>query len=428
MVAEPVMVYEPNESVKQVSNLWTVKPIIPNGPEEENGRIFLIQILDRIGLSRGAQQLLINGRRFEMKRHYLYAMRTLPGIFTFGGQQLVYKMESKCAFCKHSPILLKYNVSLIFEILQITSTPTKLGYRAVLYCKIINGRNTNMWDIRQLFDYWSSRPDDKDLSDIEIQTKLASLLLSICFIRINKAAEINLTISNKDYLNQTAILCLSPKAYNSIDQYEIRKTGDPNIYPNSTLFTWLNHLYWHYWMDPEQIASLFWQPDGQSADKRRISLWLNSIQREIARQGLETIKLNIFTLHSVFSRAASNYYIYAANAGINDIASQLVGSHGQSYATQIVSQQRGGAIERNDISTLTGCYLQHSGNSTLSRSSIAQHLALPFYGTLPVGRGIEPSNSIRVQSDMIYINRQDNDDMSRQQDQWSSWNANELEH
>ncbi|KAA6389513.1 MAG: hypothetical protein EZS28_014958, partial [Streblomastix strix] len=163
------------------------------------------------------------------------------------------------------------------------------------------------------------------------------------------------------------------------------------------------------------IASLFWQPDGQPADKRRISLWLNSLLREIgirgataysfkhalstelARQGLDTTKLNIFTHHSVFSRAASNYYIYAANAGINDIASQLVGYHGQSYATQTIS-------------------------------SIAQPLALPFDETLPVGRGIEPTDNTRARSDIIYIDQYDNDDMSRQQDQWSSWNVNEYQH
>ncbi|KAA6377787.1 MAG: hypothetical protein EZS28_026684, partial [Streblomastix strix] len=177
------------------------------------------------------------------------------------------------------------------------------------------------------------------------------------------------------------------------------------------------------------IANLFWQPHGQPADKRRISLWLNSLLREIgirgataysfkhaastklARQGLDTTKLNIFTHHSVFSRATSNYYIYAANAGINDIASQLVGSHGQSYATQTISQQRGGAIERNSISTLPGCYLQHSGNRTLLRSSIAQPLALPFDETLPIGRGIEPIDNTRARSDITYIDQYDSDDI-----------------
>ncbi|KAA6384270.1 MAG: hypothetical protein EZS28_020206 [Streblomastix strix] len=199
-------------------------------------------------------------------------------------------------------------------------------------------------------------------------------------------------------------------------------------------------------MDPEQIASLFWQHDGQPADKRRISLRLNSLLREIgirgataysfkhaastelARQGLDTTKLNIFTHHSVFSKAANNYYIYAANAGINGIASQLVGSHGQSYVTQTISQQRGGAIEQSNISTLPGCYLQQSGNSTLLRSSIAQPLALPFYETPPVGQGIELTDNTRARSDIMYIDQYDSDDMSRQQDYWSSWNANEYQH
>ncbi|KAA6396924.1 MAG: hypothetical protein EZS28_007552 [Streblomastix strix] len=57
---------------------------------------------------------------------------------------------------------------------------------------------------------------------------------------------------------------------------------------------------------------------------------------ELARQRPETTKLNIFTHHSVFSRAASNYYIYPANVEINQIAFQLVGSLDQSYLNHLV--------------------------------------------------------------------------------------------
>ncbi|KAA6368387.1 MAG: hypothetical protein EZS28_036085 [Streblomastix strix] len=60
------------------------------------------------------------------------------------------------------------------------------------------------------------------------------------------------------------------------------------------------------------------------------------------------------------------------------------------------------------------------------RISTAQLLALSFYETLPVGRGIEPTDNTRARSDMIYFDQQD--DMSRQQDYWSSWIANELEY
>ncbi|KAA6357550.1 MAG: hypothetical protein EZS28_046923, partial [Streblomastix strix] len=232
---------------------------------------------------------------------------------------------------------------------------------------------------------------------------------------------------------------------NSIEQYEIRRTGDPKVCPNSTLFTWLNRLYWHYRIDFDHIANLFWQPDGKQADKRRTSLQLNFLLREIGIRGapaysfkhapstelavqrFETKKLNIFTHINEISRAASNYYIYPANVMINNIASQLVGNHGQCFATQTISYQSGGAIERSDISTLSECYLQHSGNSTLSQNSIDQPLALLFYENLLLGREIEPTDNTRVRSDVTYIDQQ-NDDMSRQQDKWSSWNANELEH
>ncbi|KAA6393490.1 MAG: hypothetical protein EZS28_010983 [Streblomastix strix] len=273
MVAGEAMVYKLNELVKQVPYPWKVKsmPIqrtkhgkskklfttrknssVTREREVEKGRMFLIQILDRIGLSRSAQQQLINGQRLETMRHYLYGMRKL-----------------------------------------------------------------------------------------------------------------------NDF----------------IEQYEIRKTGDPKVCPNSTLFTWINRQYWHYVMDFEHFANIFWQLDGQPVDKRRIKL---------ARQGFETTKLNIFTLRSEFLRAVSNHYIYATNAENNDIASYLVGSHGQSFTNQTISLQRGGAIERSNISTLPWCSQQHSGNSTLSRSSIAQPLAFPFYETLPVGRGIEPTDNTRA--------------------------------
>ncbi|KAA6370184.1 MAG: hypothetical protein EZS28_034288, partial [Streblomastix strix] len=98
MVTGPSIVYKLNESIKQVPYPWTVMSMpnqgtkhgkpkklfttwkdssIPHGPEVEKGRIFLTQILDRIGLSRGVQQLLINGQGFETQRHYLYSMRIL---------------------------------------------------------------------------------------------------------------------------------------------------------------------------------------------------------------------------------------------------------------------------------------------------------------------------------------------------------------
>ncbi|KAA6365027.1 MAG: hypothetical protein EZS28_039447 [Streblomastix strix] len=114
---------------------------------------------------------------------------------------------------------------------------------------------------------------------------------------------------------------------------------------------------------------------------------------EQAGQGLETTKLNTF------------------------LCTILMGIRGQSYATQTISQQIDSVIERNGINTLPVCDLYHSGNSMLSRNSIVQPLALPFYETLSVCRGIKSTDNTRARSDMIYFDQHRNDDMSRQQDQ-----------
>ncbi|KAA6395775.1 MAG: hypothetical protein EZS28_008695 [Streblomastix strix] len=248
---------------------------IPHGPVVEMERMLLTQNLDRIGLSRTAQQLLINGQKFETQRDYLYSMRTqaefsyehvlnIDQLLSISSGFLL--LEVINWFIRCNPIVFSVNtlqfcqnsmLSFIFDIQQITSTPQKLAYRAGFKLSDPKQKIFQYVDIRQLFDYWRSRPDDNDLSDTKIQTKLASLLIFICFIRINETAEINLAISNIDYKNKTAILCLSPKANNSIEQYEIRRTGDPKVCPNSTLFTWLNRLYWHYGIDFEYIANLF---------------------------------------------------------------------------------------------------------------------------------------------------------------------------
>ncbi|KAA6368434.1 MAG: hypothetical protein EZS28_036040 [Streblomastix strix] len=218
----------------------------------------------------------------------------------------------------------------------------------------------------------------------------------------------------------------------------------PNESVKQVPYPWTVKLMLYQWINHEKPKKLFttWkdssiphEPEADKADKRRISLWLNSILREIgirgetmysfkhaasselARSELKTTKLNIFTNDRAFSRAASNQYIYAANAEINYIASQLVGIHNQSYATYTFLKQRGKEIERSDICTLPGCYLQHSGNNTLSRSSIAQPLALPFNEIPPIRPGIDSIDKTRARSDMIYFDQHDNEDKSRHKDQ-----------
>ncbi|KAA6377032.1 MAG: hypothetical protein EZS28_027442 [Streblomastix strix] len=202
MVAGPAMIYKINESVKQIPYPWTVQPMhnqgtkhgkskklfttwkdssIPHGPEVEKGRIFLVQILDRIGLSRGAQQLLIYGLRFEIWRPYFLIITTLAECFQVYG----------------------LNVDQILFII--------LGFL--------------LYEIKNCFTEWN--PSATTANTLQ---SCLSTILSLIFDIQQKTS----TLSKPAYIT-----------------------------------------------DPDLIASLFWQPDGQPADKRRISLWLNSLSREI---------------------------------------------------------------------------------------------------------------------------------------------------
>ncbi|KAA6376895.1 MAG: hypothetical protein EZS28_027580 [Streblomastix strix] len=116
----------------------------------QKDRMFLTQIQDRIGLSRGAQQLLIDRRRFETQRHYLYAMRTLAEFSYEHGPSIdqllsispgFLLLEVINWFTRQNPSAFSANTlqsclnsthSLIFIILQTALTPSKMAYRAIL--------------------------------------------------------------------------------------------------------------------------------------------------------------------------------------------------------------------------------------------------------------------------------------------------------
>ncbi|KAA6400000.1 MAG: hypothetical protein EZS28_004476 [Streblomastix strix] len=358
MVAGPTIVYKLNESVKQVLYSLIVQQMtnqgtkhgqskklfktwkdssIPHGPVVENVRTFLTQIIDKRGLSRGAQQLHINGQRFETQRHYFYAMRTLAE-FSY----------------EHSPSIDQpFSISPGFLLLEVINWFTR-------------------WNPKQ-----------------EIRR---SVLIQHCSLGLIVYIDIMGWILNK-------------------------------------------------------LRTFFWKPSGQPADKQRISLWLNSLLREIgfhratvysfkraastvlARLGLDTTKLNIFADNSVFSRATSNQYIYMLRMQISMIsrlsswevtvkATLYKPSHNKEVEqlNKVIQVHYQGVIHNTLV--VVRCY----GVQLLNL--LPSHLMRPY----PSVEELNPTDNTGARSDMIYIDQYDNDDMSRQQNQWSSWNANELEY
>ncbi|KAA6397102.1 MAG: hypothetical protein EZS28_007370 [Streblomastix strix] len=129
----------------------------------------------------------------------------------------------KSSLSKQSYI--KIMLQLIFDRQSMYDTPSALTYKANSNCNV----QTMKYD----------HPADQMLTNQDLQIKLASLLLSVCFLRITEISEIDLNLSNFYFGNHTALITLSPKTTNVSDQFEVRRTGILNLCPNVTFFTWL---------------------------------------------------------------------------------------------------------------------------------------------------------------------------------------------
>ncbi|KAA6364271.1 MAG: hypothetical protein EZS28_040202, partial [Streblomastix strix] len=402
---------------------------LPHGYIADRGHQLLTRFLDAVGLSRQAQALLIGGQKFQSIRRYYYAMATLddwmkskqysiqdvlrmkPGFIIpevmawFTGQHKTPKSSLNKQSC------IKTMLQLIFDREPMHDTPSALTYRAISNCNVVTRKYAHVWDIDILFNHWATQPADQMLTNQDLQIKLASLLLSVCFLRITEISEIDLNLSNFNFGNHTALVTLSPKTTNALEQYEVRRTGILNLCPNVTLFTWLERLREHFHQEITTLASLFWTEQWKPMSIAKISELLTLLIKKIgiegftaysikhasttklAELGIQERDLNIFTNHAPDSKSARNYYVFAANRQVNGIAARLVTiDHGlenqDSTSTNVSQQKRKNEAPNGDIHTLS----PQGGDSMLSPFGTS-FLPLSHPEFLP-----NPSSELKVQT------------------------------
>ncbi|KAA6378500.1 MAG: hypothetical protein EZS28_025972, partial [Streblomastix strix] len=88
-------------------------------------------------------------------------------------------------------------------------TPSALSYRAVSNCNVQTRKYVHVLDIDKVFNDWATQPTDQMLTNQDLQIKLASLLLSVCFLRIIEISEIDINLSIFNFKNRTALVTLS---------------------------------------------------------------------------------------------------------------------------------------------------------------------------------------------------------------------------
>ncbi|KAA6394107.1 MAG: hypothetical protein EZS28_010365 [Streblomastix strix] len=339
--------------------------------------------------------------------------------------RLTQTRKTKPSSAKHHASVLNTLLSLIFGTVQVSTTVQRLTTHAISNHQINNLRYGSTWDINQLFEYWIERPESNLLSNEELQTKLASLLMALCFVRMEEMANIDLSVWIIDDQEQRAAVCNPAKQSVQRERYDVRKTEEPKVCPTETFFVWLTRLREHFQKSPTNTIHLFWTANWKQADQRYISTRLeklvqifevqnatvNSIRHasstELVAQGFDGRTINVFTHHTPDSKMSKKFYTFALNKEQDSIASALVKNHGEKQATQIISKQTGGARvsegDRLQQSPL-GDDLQLSPQETL-----ASPLSLLIISTQPIVE-VESSNdheSAKAQNSQMQKDDQD---------------------
>ncbi|KAA6374225.1 MAG: hypothetical protein EZS28_030249, partial [Streblomastix strix] len=227
----------------------------------------------------------------------------------------------------------------------------------------------------------------------DLQIKLASLLLSVCFLRLTEISEVDINLSNFYFGNHAAILKLSPKITNTQKQYELERLSE-HFHQEITTFS---SLFWTKQWKPMSIAKILKflillikkiGIDGFTAYSIK-----HASTTKLAAMGIQEREMNIFTFHGPDYKSARNYYVFAANRQVNGIAARLVTiDHGlenlDSTSTNVSQQKRKNEAPNGDIHTLS----PQGGDSMLSPFGTS-FLPLSHPGFLP-----NPSSELKVQT------------------------------
>ncbi|KAA6368765.1 MAG: hypothetical protein EZS28_035709 [Streblomastix strix] len=183
---------------------------IPHGPRVDQGRRILTEFLDNINMTRETQKMIIEGQKFNTQKKQLQTMGVTK--------------KTKPSSAKHHASILNTMLSLIFGTVQVSTTVQRLTTHTISIHQINNPRYGSTWDINQLFEHWRERTESKLLSNEELQVKLASLLMLLCFVRMEEMANIDLSVSIIVDQEQRAAVYIPPKQSVQRERYDVRKT------------------------------------------------------------------------------------------------------------------------------------------------------------------------------------------------------------
>ncbi|KAA6358051.1 MAG: hypothetical protein EZS28_046422, partial [Streblomastix strix] len=234
--------------------------LFPDGPKARKGRRFTIKILRLLNVSKGAIDMILYGQRHNTQRRYYYAMEKLKK-WTEANQYTILDLLTMKPHIIITEVLAQFTsvntsassalqflnglssmLSLTFDINLKNNHMHQFTRKAISAHIIFKPKYEDTWNVGILFDYWRGKRSNRNLTNVELQTKLTSLLMTICSIRPAEIEGISLRHSVICEQIDKVDLRLQTKTKSGLHSHKLPKTRDRIVCPRAILFDWLKKI------------------------------------------------------------------------------------------------------------------------------------------------------------------------------------------
>ncbi|KAA6362670.1 MAG: hypothetical protein EZS28_041803 [Streblomastix strix] len=172
-----------------------------DGPKARKGRRFARKILRILNISKGTIDMILYGQRYNTQRRYYYAMEKLKK-WTQINHYTIFDLFSKKPHIIITEILAQFisvntlassalqflnglssMLSLTFDIDLKNNHMLQFTRKAISANIIVKPKYEDTQNVGILFDYQRDKGSNRNLTNVELQTKLTSLLMTICSMK-----------------------------------------------------------------------------------------------------------------------------------------------------------------------------------------------------------------------------------------------------
>ncbi|KAA6395733.1 MAG: hypothetical protein EZS28_008735 [Streblomastix strix] len=353
--------------------------LFPDRPKARKGRRFARKILRILNVSKGAIDTILYGQRYNTQRRNYYAIEkhkkwtqinhyTILDLLTMKPYIIIAEVLAQFTSVNTSASSALQFLNGLSSMLSLTFDKNLKNNHMLQFTRktnsahmIVKPKYEDTWNVGILFDYWRGKGSNRKLTNVELQTKLTSLLMTICSMRSAEIEGISLRHSVICDQTDKVDLRLQPKTKSGLHSHRLPQTRDRIVCPRATFFDWLKRIenihgrsirdnkYEALWCNEDitipaksgQISlRLKKLLDLMGIKGKHVYSFRHSAAIQIVVMGLDETLLNTYTGHARNSKSINEYYIFAERLKDNEIATKLSDTGGQVECNSISSIQQ----------------------------------------------------------------------------------------